>query len=197
MTSKTLRMKSLGTNEGLRRDILPWDGAGRPVARPLANPPWCEKGEKPVVPKGAHMDFSAQLDTLKKRVDDTVATVKAAATENREQLKQRIDKAQVDANLALKDVEEKAGQAGDKAQSKWAQAKADAAVKMADIKAKAERRQSQMDSDITAADAQSAESDADAAIDFANWAVDNARGAILDALDAAAYSVKLAEKAMS
>jgi hypothetical protein len=104
---------------------------------------------------------------------------------------------QVDADLALKDVEQKAGQAGDQAQSKWAQAKADAAVKMADIKAKAEQRQSQMDSDIAAADARSAESDANDAIDFANWAVDNARAAILDALDAAAYSVKLAQKAMS
>ena len=39
MTSKTLRMKPLGTNEGLRRDILlPRDGARRPVARPLAKP---------------------------------------------------------------------------------------------------------------------------------------------------------------
>jgi hypothetical protein len=164
----------------------------------VASPPWCEKGENsPVVLKGADMDFSAQLDALKKRVDDTVTTVKAAATEDREQLKQRIDQAQVDADLALKDVEQKAGQAGGKAQSKWAQAKADAAVKMADIKAKAEQRQAQMDSDIAAADARSAESDADAAIDFANWAVDNARGAILDALDAAAYSAKLAQKAMS
>jgi hypothetical protein len=192
-------VSSLGANERLRRDILlSRDGAGRAVARPLANPRWCEKGEKsPVVPKGADMDFSAQLDALKKRVDDTVATVKAAATEDREQLKQRIDQAQVDADLALKDVEQKADEAGDQAQSKWAQAKADAAVKMADIKAKAEQRQSQLDSEMAAADARSAEADADAAIDFANWAVDNARGAILDALDAAAYSVKLAQKAMS
>ena len=143
------------------------------------------------------MDFSSQLEALKKHVDDTVATVKAAATEDRNQLKGRIDQAQVDANLALKDVEQKTGEAEGKAQSKWAQAKVDAAAKMADIKVKAEQRQSQVDSDIAFADAQAAESDADAAIDFANWAVDNARVAILDALDAAAYSSKLAKKAMS
>src|SRR5947207_2436229 len=100
--------------------------SGRAACQPA---PGGRRSQESRAPKGADMDFSAQLDTLRKRVDDTVATVKAAATENREQLKVRIDKAQVDANLALKDVEQKAGQAGDKAQSKWAPAKADAAAK--------------------------------------------------------------------
>jgi hypothetical protein len=45
MTSKTLRMRSLGTNEGLRREILPpRDGAARPVARPLAKPALVREG---------------------------------------------------------------------------------------------------------------------------------------------------------
>jgi hypothetical protein len=141
------------------------------------------------------MDFTSQLDTLKKRVDDTVATVKAAANETRDELKQRIDKAQLDANLAMKDMEQQAGKAEAAAASTWAKAKADASAKMADIKAKAEKRQAQVDSDLAAADATMAEQDADDAIDFANWAVDNARLAILDALDAAANSAMLAHKA--
>lgn len=137
------------------------------------------------------MDFTAQLDTLKKRVDDTVATVKAAAREDRAQLEQRIQKAEVDANLALKDTGQKAGAAADRAQSKWAQVKADAAAKRDDIKAKIDQRNQMMDADAAFADAELAEDDANAAISFASWAVDNARVAILDALDAATYSAQL------
>jgi hypothetical protein len=134
------------------------------------------------------MDFSAQLDNLKKRVDDTVATVKAAAKEDRDQLEQRIQKAEVDANLALKDTKQKAGAAGAKAANKWDQAKADAAARMDDAKAKIAKRNQQMDAAAAATDAELAEDDATAAINFASWAVDNARVAVLDALDAAAYS---------
>jgi len=137
------------------------------------------------------MDFTTQLDTLKKRVDDTVAAAKAAAQEDRAKLEQRIQKAEVDANLALKDTEQKAGAAAGRAQSKWVQAKADAAAKREDIKAKIAKRNQMMDANAAAADADMAESDANAAISFASWAVDNARVAVLDALDAAAYSSQL------
>jgi hypothetical protein len=141
------------------------------------------------------MDFTTQLDTLKKRVDDTVAATKAAAQEDRAKLQQRIQKAEVDANLALKDTEQKAGAAADRAQSKWAQAKADAAAKRDDVKAKIDKRNQLMDAKGAAADAEWAERDADDAISFASWAVDNARIAILDALDAAAYSAELSSAA--
>jgi hypothetical protein len=143
------------------------------------------------------MDYEAQLETLKKRVDDTLATVKAAAGESRDKLEARIDKAQVDINLAIKDADQRAAQAKGTAQSKWTKARADAAAKMDDLKAKAAARQSLIDSDRAASDAQASESDAEAAISFANWAVDNARAAILDALDAAAYSAQMAEMAIA
>jgi hypothetical protein len=137
------------------------------------------------------MDFTAQLETLKKRVDDTVAAAKAAAAEDRTKLEQRIQKAEVDANLALKDTEQKADAAGKRAESKWAQAKADAAAKMDDVKTKIAKRNQLIDANAAATDAEMAESDARAAISLAMWAVDNSRVAILDALDAAAYASEL------
>jgi hypothetical protein len=47
------------------------------------------------------MDFSAKLENLKAKVDETVATARAAAAEDRDQLKQRVDQAQDDANRAV------------------------------------------------------------------------------------------------
>lgn len=93
------------------------------------------------------MDFSAQLDNLKKRVDDTVAVARAAAEEDRGKLQKHIEKAEVDANLALKDTEQGAGEAADRVQSKWSQVKADAAAKMDDAKAKIDKRNKLMDAD--------------------------------------------------
>jgi len=143
------------------------------------------------------VDFSAQLDNLKKRVDDTVATVKAAAQEDRKKLQQRIEKAEVDANLALKDTEQKAGETAARARGKWDQIRADASAKMDDAKAKIDKRNQQMDAAAAAADAQMSEDDAKSAINFALWAVDNARVAVLDSLDAAAYSSEMGRVASS
>jgi hypothetical protein len=53
------------------------------------------------------MDFSAQLEKLQQRFNETVASIKAASVESRDQLKQRIDQAQVDANLAAMDAKQK------------------------------------------------------------------------------------------
>jgi len=44
------------------------------------------------------MDFSAKLEELQAKANETVATARAAAAENRDQLKQRVEKAQNDAN---------------------------------------------------------------------------------------------------
>jgi hypothetical protein len=50
---------------------------------------------------------------------------------------------------------------------------------------------------VAADDAAWAEDDAAAAIDYASWTVDNARLAVLDAIDARAYADQLASKAGS
>ena len=134
------------------------------------------------------MDFSAQLEKLQKQAADTVAAVRAAANESREQLQQRIDQAPVDVNLAMKDASDRADTTAEQAKSQWAAMKADASAKMDDIKAKIDKRSKEFDAESASADADLAEADASAAIDFADWAVGNARLAVLDALDARAYA---------
>ena len=47
--------------------------------------------------RGAPMDFSAKLENLQAKVNETVETARAAAAENRDQLKQRVDQAQSEA----------------------------------------------------------------------------------------------------
>ena len=54
------------------------------------------------------MDFSAQLEKLQQQTNETVASIRSASAESRDQLKQRIDQARVDANLALMDVKQQA-----------------------------------------------------------------------------------------
>jgi membrane protein involved in colicin uptake len=115
------------------------------------------------------MDFSAQLEKLQQRINETVASLRTASVESRDQLKQRIDQAQVDANLALKDAKQQAEEASDQAQSKWAQMKADASAKLDDVKAKIDARADQHDAKAAAKDADKAERDASDAIDYAVW----------------------------
>ena len=66
----------------------------------------------------------------------------------------------------------------------WQKTRADAQAKVAELKARAERRANEIDSDIAESDADMADVDASAALDYADWAVENARVAILDAIDA-------------
>lgn len=132
------------------------------------------------------MDLLTQFEGLEKQTSSGLAQVKAAATESREKLVQRIDQAQVD--LAEKDARQEVGETADRTQSKWAQMKADARGKMGDIKAKIDKRDDQIDADMAAADADIAAVDASDAIGYAQWVVDNARLAVLDALDARAYA---------
>jgi DNA anti-recombination protein RmuC len=141
------------------------------------------------------MNFSARVDELQQRVAATKAAVQAAATESRDQLRQRIDQAQQDAKDAQQRAEQRADQTADRARGKFAQMKADAAAKMDDIQAKIDKRAQQLDTNMAADEAAWAEADAADALDFADWAVDNAQLAMLDAIDARAYADKLAKGA--
>jgi hypothetical protein len=134
------------------------------------------------------MDFSTQFQTLETRTAEALAAVRSAATESRDQLRARIDQAQVDLDLASKDSKQKAGEATDRAKSKWAQMKADATAKRDDVKAKIDKRNAQLDAKMAANDAEWAEADAADAIDYAQWMVENARLAALDAIDARIYA---------
>jgi hypothetical protein len=73
--------------------------------------------------------------------------------------------------------------------------KADTAAKLDDLEAKMDRRADQLDANVAARQADGAEADAADAIDFAAWTVDNARLAVLDAIDARVYADELATTA--
>ena len=79
-----------------------------------------------------------------------------------------------------------------RARSRWAQLKADTAAKLDDIDASMDRRADRLDAKVAASQAEGAEADAADAIDFAAWTVDNARLAVLDAIDARVYADELA-----
>jgi hypothetical protein len=143
------------------------------------------------------MDFSAQLDKLQQQANETVASIRSASAESRDELRQRIDQARVDANLALMDVKQKAEETSDQVQTQWAQLKADASAWMDDIRAKIDKRADQRDAKAAAKDADRAERDAADAIDYAVLAFFSARLAVLDALDARAYADERAKIAGS
>jgi hypothetical protein len=147
--------------------------------------------------QGGSMNFSARVDELQQRVAATKSAVQAAATESREQLRQRIDQAQQDAKDAQQRAQQRTDQTADRARSKFAQMKADAAGKMDDFQAKVDKRNRQLDAKAAATDADWAEADAADAIDYADWAVDNAQLAMLDAIDARVYADGLAKSTAS
>lgn len=62
---------------------------------------------------------------------------------------------------------------------------------MTEAKAKMDQRGNEIDAALADNEAEMAEADATAAIDFAGWAIDNARLASLDAIDARAYADQL------
>jgi hypothetical protein len=143
------------------------------------------------------MDFSAKLDQLEQRVAATKAAAQAADTESREELRQRIEHAQQRVTEAKEADEAAAAELRNRTRSKFAQMKADAAAKMDDLQAKIDRRTRKMDAKAAANEAGWVEADAADALDYAEWAVDNAQLAMLDAIDARAYADDLAKAAAS
>ena len=63
------------------------------------------------------MDMTHYSESLGKRLDESIATVRASANENGQQLQQRIEKAQTDALHALDETEQKTDKAADEARS--------------------------------------------------------------------------------
>ena len=122
-----------------------------------------------------HTDFYTRLDDLQQRVATARSAVQAAAAESDAQLRQRIDRAQADLDQSVENARQQVSQAADSARAKWAQLKADAAAKMSDVKANIDKRTRQMDAKVAAKDADWAEADAAEALDFADWAVENAQ----------------------
>ena len=142
-----------------------------------------------------HTDFYKRLDDLQQQVTTARSAVRAAAAESDEQLRQRIEQAQADLDQSAETARQQVSQAADDARAKWAQVKADAAAEMSDVKANVDRRGRQMDAKVAAKEADWAEADSAEALDFADWAVENAQLAMLDAIHARTYADKLAKAA--
>ena len=103
-------------------------------------------------------------------------------------MKQRIDRAQTEMDKATNEARRNLSNAAASDASKWAQLKADASTRMTSVKAKVDQRSNEFDARVAATNADAARADAYAAIDFADWAVENARLVILDAVDARVYA---------
>jgi hypothetical protein len=141
------------------------------------------------------MDFNRKLETLKEHATEAQKSAAAAAKESRDKMRTRITQARVDADLAAKDVKQKGGEKATESRNKWAQLKTDTSAKMADIHDRLEQRDAKMDAKMANKDAEWAEADAADAISYATWAADNARLAVLDALDARLHAEELAQVA--
>jgi hypothetical protein len=139
------------------------------------------------------MDYSTELDRLQQQVGDVKSAVQAANRESREQLRQRIDQAQADADRPAPEPLQSAQPP--EAHSKWAKMRADANDKMRDVKARMDKRDRETDANVAAEEANWAENDALNAIDFASRTLDNARLAILDAIDGRAFADAQARRA--
>ena len=143
------------------------------------------------------MDFHAELDKLQERAAKAATAAREALAEDQLQRQQRIERAQVDLDLAAKDARQKVEETSDKAERKWSQMRSDAAAKVGDVKARAHHRAAQLDAKVAENDAEWAEIDALDALDYADWAVDNAALAVLDAIDARARANDLSGAAES
>ena len=141
------------------------------------------------------MDFSKQLDTLEQKASDARDSAHAAVTETRDQLQQRIDKAQVDMQLGMMDAKQHADEASAKAHSKWSQLRIDAAARREEADRRFNQHVNNVDAKLANSEADWAESDASDAIDFALFAVDNARLSVLSAIRARAYAAQVAATA--
>ena len=142
-----------------------------------------------------HTNFNARLDDLQQRVATARSAVQAAAAESDAQLTQRIDRAQAEMNRSVENARQEVSQAADSAQAKWAQLKADVAAKMGEVKVNIDKGPRQLDAKVAAADATWAEGDAADALDFADWAVENAQLTMLSAVHARAHADELAKAA--
>jgi hypothetical protein len=139
------------------------------------------------------MDFSAEIDGLQRQVAQTKSSVQAATTESHDQLRQRIDQAQVETDSSTRKAQPSTE--GRDPQNKWAKMRADASEKMGEVKARIDKRNRQMDAGLAEEQAEWAEADAADAIDMAASTLDNARLAMLDAIDARAYAAGQAGEA--
>jgi len=122
----------------------------------------------------------ADLSVHAKRAEDTLA---AAQKETHEKIMSRWEQARADATAATEMVNRQIQSVGDSVAKDWNARKAKIAADMDALKAKVVRKTRELDARLAAKEADRLESDASLAIDYAIAAVDQARLAVLDAVD--------------
>jgi hypothetical protein len=128
------------------------------------------------------------VDVLQQQVTHMKAVADRAREETSEQVEARIE--QVKAGLAAhrESAHEQAGQAASRAQSQWQSVKADAQAKMRGLQDRIGRKRDELDVKAAERDADGAADDAVDALDFAEWAAEEAEVAVLDAINARAWA---------
>lgn len=138
------------------------------------------------------MDYSEKIEALQDRVSATKMATQTAINESHEQLKLRAAQLEDSSAPAAETTETETETEETGSRSGWDQMKADVSEKRQHTKSKIDKRNRHMDAKAAKKDAEWAESEALAAIDFATGAVVNAEVAILDAIDARLLADELA-----
>ena len=141
------------------------------------------------------MSVEDQITKLQAKTEELTKSYASAQKETHEQVKARVAKAHAyvqsaseSANRSAAAISDKAGVAKDDAAAKWDQLRSGVSGHVNDLRAKVEAKKDEFDATSASIAADNAESDAEAAIDFASWAIDNAVLAALNAVDARAYA---------
>jgi hypothetical protein len=122
----------------------------------------------------------ADLSVHAKKAEDSMA---AAQKETHDKIMSRWEQARADATATTEKVNQKIQAVGDSAAKDWNARKAKIAADVDALKAKVVRKKHELDAKRAESEAERLESDASLAIDYAIASVDQARLAVLDAVD--------------
>ncbi len=128
------------------------------------------------------------VDSLQEQVTHLKEGMDLARKETSEQVRARVQQVKADLAAHQDSASDKAGQAADREQSPWQSIRANAAAGARDLQDRADRKRRELDVKSAERDAGDAEENALDALGFARWAVGQAEGAVLDAIDTRAWA---------
>jgi len=128
------------------------------------------------------------IDAVQEQATELRATLDQARGETSEQVRARIEQFRDDIAAQRSAARDEARQAIGQAQGQWQSMRADAAARMQDMHDRIDRKRDEMDVKKAERHAEHAETDAEETLDFAWWAVGEAKLSVLDALDARAWA---------
>ena len=129
-----------------------------------------------------------RIGAVQEQAAELRTTVDQARDETSEQVRARIEQLRADIGAHRSSARDKGRQTADQAQGQWQSMRADAAARIQDMHDHLDRKRDEMDVKQAERHAEHAETDAEEALDFAWWAVGEARVSVLDALDARAWA---------